>query len=154
MPLQEKFIFRILDMMNDDDDEVRQVGAQVAARITAWAAGHQHEPQNVSMAPLACRRLCRHLLKRHGSSKRVIVEAFRRLLGCDDRACQSLVPVNMQLEELCNEQDVLFAVEKSNLYSDPVKEARVWMSFLERLPAPPMSPKALRKLCQWSSTLR
>lgn len=93
----------------------------------------KRKARGIPIPTTACQMLCAHLVNQHTKSDCVITEALARTTGARYARESVFAPVSERLQALLAEQDALFAVEKQNLYIDPVREANIWSRVLNRL---------------------
>ncbi|KAF4977485.1 hypothetical protein FZEAL_6004 [Fusarium zealandicum] len=109
-------LLALYDSLNDDDDDIRDVGSSAVKSILGQA-----------LVPIeAANRLLSWLAQHFGSSAH-----FRRNVVLRIRGSQ--VSVKEQLKEAVKFDDSLFAVEEQNLFVDEVREAQRWVAVLESL---------------------
>lgn len=119
--------------MNDDDDEIRSISAQATASLLIVLGVHC---PTYSLVPIIAQQmLANYMVKRHATDALAIEQAIGRLTGG-----AHFPSVKTQLTQALEEDDALFAVEKPNLYIDPVRENFVWSRILQRV-----NPRALCK---------
>jgi hypothetical protein len=126
-----KAILLAYDIMNDDDDDIRDIGSSVAKNILARV--HRQNPRETVVPLVASRQLAFHLSQKYRTSKQLCTEAIRRMTG-SIVINGSLAPSAQQrIDNATAENTVLFAIEKQNLYIDEINEAQLWSEVLKRL---------------------
>ena len=170
-------VFTLHDIMTDDDDDIRDTGASVAHTLLSFLSTKSPgspDTSRIPVPPVACSSLRNFLVKSpHTRSVHPYIarEALRRLADAPSPISSQLTEnadvkfpdMASQLHELdrLNEHTPLFAMEKQNLYFDPVRDqCDAWSVVLKRLlvqqsPArgpseppqispPPLSPQTLQ----------
>ena len=146
----------LYDTMNDDDEEIRDLGAALTSRLLCKA---RKTPSEISLVPLAAgRQLAEWLAERYPRSEALAWGAVHHLTGgtsADFRnldQVRGLESVAEQLAEATKEDHSLFVVEKQNLFIDQVREAEVWSSVLTRLDLAKIasSQVACSRFMQWT----
>lgn len=132
-------IYLILyDMLNDDDEELRDISAIAASYVLA---NHQGSPGGSAstLVPLAASaRLAQFLATNYQASPALLHGAIRRLIGQQIKIPGfSMVCVSALLNESMGNSTVLFVEEKQNLFIDDAREAYVWYNVLRQLKAEP-----------------
>ena len=133
----------LYDLLNDDDDEVREIAASAASRLLPFEEGMSRTLVNQSPRA-ASEKLAlflgerfRHesyfastVLKRmwFSSSSTEIRESAKQDIG----DCS----VKVLLESLQKSSSALFEEERQNLYTDDVQEANIWSCVLKRIEPP------------------
>lgn len=129
-------IYLILyDMLNDDDEELRDISAIAASYVLANRQGSPAEAAS-TLVPLATsHRLAQFLATSYQTSPHLLHEAIQRLTGQRIKisSFSSMVCVSALLDEHIRNSTVLFVEEKQNLFIDDAREARVWHSVLKQL---------------------
>ncbi|KAL1953304.1 hypothetical protein VTO42DRAFT_3034 [Malbranchea cinnamomea] len=124
-------LFVLYDMLNDDDDELRDIAAEAASKILATNGSV------IARLPLASSvELSKFLCTNYNSQLQVFEGGVRRLLG-RIHSRDMFVPVATTLRELRQGTTALFEEEKQNLYIDDVREVQVWSSVLTQLQPDP-----------------
>ncbi|KOS18604.1 tRNA (cytidine(32)-2'-O)-methyltransferase non-catalytic subunit TRM732 [Escovopsis weberi] len=117
-------ILALYDTLNDDDDEVREVGSDAARSIL----GRLLVPME------AANRLLQWLASRFATSAALKAAVARRIVGaCGVHARTPPRPAEDQLAAALEVDDSLFAVEEQNLFVDEVREAARWAGVFEAL---------------------
>ncbi|KAL1964941.1 hypothetical protein VTN77DRAFT_6294 [Rasamsonia byssochlamydoides] len=149
-------IYLILyDMLNDDDEELRDLAATVASWILSYSSVSPDKAVVLGALP-ASDRLADFLVSNYATSPFLFRETLERLLGEDaqrwnSRSKKGLVPVSTRLSEYRKESTVLFEEERQNLFIDDVREIDVWTRVLLRLEADSYDQGLVRRLFQWVS---
>ncbi|KAF2277988.1 uncharacterized protein EI97DRAFT_415834 [Westerdykella ornata] len=114
----------LYDMLNDDDDDIRDEAAKVANRMLR-TQGHGAElPDAVPI--ITTQRLGRFLSKRYRDSEDLCKAALLRLTGTACSAALFKGSFAETLAEARQEDTALFVQEKQNLYKDDVEDAYFW----------------------------
>lgn len=110
-------LLAVYDALVDDDDEVRDIAAQIVSKILGGC-----------FIPLAAQKaFFSWLVNIFGSDKFLCKTTMQRLTGWDEGDLES---VNSQLARAMQETDTLFVEEEQNLFSDKVRETRIWAEIL------------------------
>lgn len=134
-------------MLNDDDDEIRDNAAVVAARLLR---AQEFRPDiNGAIPIITVQRLLRFLVESFTDSQDLGKESLRRLMGaCSSRKMFSQ-PFLRTLAEVRTEDTALFSLEKQNLYKDDVMDVAQWANVLKCL-SPRTIPQHLQsELITW-----
>ncbi|KAL3417418.1 hypothetical protein PVAG01_11418 [Phlyctema vagabunda] len=119
-------LFALYDTLNDDDDEIRDQGAETVSFILGK-----------SLVPLAAaKEFLEFLWGVQGASRYFAWNVICRITGNEDSASRiefsHLIPAEMQLGVAMAEDDSLFVEEEQNLFIDEIREAKIWSGFLEK----------------------
>ncbi|KAI9723327.1 MAG: hypothetical protein M1812_001210 [Candelaria pacifica] len=136
-----RLLLVLYDTLVDDDEEIRDEGAEVAS---TWL----RMEEEMSLMPLAARSaLLEFLASRYANSKELCLEALLRLAGPQPSTRQSggvsaddlsdgviayFHPPDLLFETAKKEDTSLFVEEKQNLFVDEGKEAESWACVLRR----------------------
>ena len=105
------------DVLNDDDDEIRELGALVASKIL-----HQN------LASLAVKdKFLTWLADKYGHDTGFINEMYQRITGHTNREETS---IKSQMSVALIDDDSLFVEEEQNLFIDEVRESISWCSLI------------------------
>ncbi|KND95020.1 hypothetical protein TOPH_00464 [Tolypocladium ophioglossoides CBS 100239] len=119
-------LLALYDALNDDDDEVRDVGATAVNGITGEA-----------LVPLeAANCLLRWLARHFGNSSSFKAEVASRMVGhygIKTLKTSAWEPAEHELAKAMEFDDSLFVVEERNLFIDEVREAKRWVDVFESL---------------------
>lgn len=135
----------LYDTLNDDDEEVRDLGAEVVSWIVSTSPLHYPSQSLVSLA--ASLRFSRFLAEVYSESSLLFIRAVQRFVGLPeshehlsasiegDSSVTNLKfqPVHDLLISARTEDTALFAEEKQNLFIDEVREAQIWSGVLTML---------------------
>lgn len=130
--LQIGLCLTVYETLNDDHDDIRELGAKVALRIVAAVEPHKRYPPDV-VPSVACYMLCAYLVKNHYQSTVLVAEAIRRLVGKNEISALVFPSFRTTLLQAARVDVALFGEEKQNLYLDEVREADAWSRILMRL---------------------
>lgn len=144
----------LYDMLNDDDDEIRDVAASAAS----WVLSHSSvsPDADVTLAPLnAGALLADFIIDNYSDSALLGQRVLRYLTGQEPRVSGSdershLVAVSDQIAEHRQESTVLFVEEKQNLFIDDVREVEVWSRALLRLTHSAYNKLSLDETSAWA----
>ncbi|KAF1925672.1 uncharacterized protein M421DRAFT_423501 [Didymella exigua CBS 183.55] len=138
----------LYDMLQDDDDEIRDLAACATRTFLATTASKEIEP---TVPLLATQHLLAHLLVLFPASGALATHALRRLTATHAPAALFSVPFADSLRSATRPQTALFAHEKQNLFHDGALDALAWSRALcaagvaSALPA-----SALEQGAQWT----
>ncbi|KAF9769372.1 hypothetical protein IL306_013219 [Fusarium sp. DS 682] len=141
---QERHLSAILalyDLLNDDDDEIRDVGSAAVKSILGQA-----------LVPIeAANRLLLWLAEHYADNSTFRQIIVRRIMG-DSRyptPGSNVVSVEDQLQEAMKFDDSLFVIEEQNLFVDEVRETQRWVSLYKSLAWESNDP-SLNSLIKWT----
>ncbi|EGX94401.1 HEAT repeat protein [Cordyceps militaris CM01] len=110
-------LLALYDTLNDDDEEVRDLGSAAFQHITG-----------VSLVPVeAASRLLQWLAATFGSLPQFRAVVAGRIIG------GAAAPAEQQLTAALQFDDSLFAVEEQNLFVDEVRETKRWAAVFDSL---------------------
>jgi hypothetical protein len=130
-PLILALTFILYDLLNDDDDEIRDLAALATANIL-------HSAPTVPV--LTTHRLATYLSRTFATSPYLVQEATSRLT-------QPTASFATQLSQARQEDSSLFATEKQNLYKDDTLDALFWSRILSLIQIP---TDTLSNLTAWA----
>ncbi|ODA82836.1 hypothetical protein RJ55_01345 [Drechmeria coniospora] len=121
----------LYDSLNDDDDEIREVGCAAVKGITGE-----------SLVPMeAANRLLGWLMRHFHTSSVFASEVIGRMVGHAGQGTHASgldftawTSAEDELTRSMESDDSLFVVEEQNLFVDEVRETMRWASVFERLP--------------------
>lgn len=143
-------IYLILyDMLNDDDEELREISASVASQLLSYSS--VSPGRAVALAPLTASKLLAEFIAAHyKNSHRLFRDAVRRVVGQAIGTSQGrLVAVSQLASEYLKESTVLFVEEKQNLYIDDIREIDIWTGVLFGLEADASDPAIVQDFSGW-----
>lgn len=119
-------LIALYDTLNDDDDEVRELGAQIVSSIVG-------KP----LIPLAaCEEFAEWLRLKYPRDQMFSWNVICRITGSDEfifhGAYAGLCSPEDQLAAAMKQDDALFVEEEQNLFIDEVREAKLWSSVLSK----------------------
>ncbi|KAI9837726.1 MAG: hypothetical protein M1819_006660 [Sarea resinae] len=146
--------FTLYDILNDDDDEIRDKGAEVVSWILSDPS--KDNMPTISLIPLAAsRKLADFLVENYTQSSQLHDEALMRVVGqqlqvesfpqskasasSSDSKALDFRPFKEILSKYLKEDTTLFVEEKQNLFVDPVREIDIWSQVLLRLSSVPIT---------------
>lgn len=145
----------LYDMLNDDDDEIRDIAASTAS----WVLSHSSvsPDADVTLAPLnASALLADFVTHNYRESPMLGRRVFLyltgqepRISGSDDGTC--LIPVSDWISRYRQDSTVLFEEEKQNLFINDVREVKVWSRSLMQLSKSAYEYSAVREISLWAS---
>lgn len=144
----------LYDMLNDDDDEIRDVAASAASWILSYSS--VSPDADVALAPLnASALLADFIIDNYSDSALLGQRVLRYLTGQEPRVSGSdershLVAVSDQIAEHRQDSTVLFVEEKQNLFIDDVREVELWSRALLRLTPTAYAKLSLDEMSAWA----
>ena len=121
----------VYDLLNDDDDEIREIAVEVATTILS-----HHIPNTQRVVPLlASQRLLVRMTTHYAYLPQFFEEAVLRTTGLKDHDSAATA-----FAAASASNTALFAVEKQNLFVDPVRETILWSQALKHIPLNTMFP--------------
>jgi len=145
----------LYDLLNDDDEEIRDVAASTASWILSYSPVSPGIA--VVLGPLnASSLLARFITEEYSDSAQFARRVIRYLTGQEPRISGSdtqthLVAVSDLIAEYRRENTVLFVEEKQNLFIDYVREVDVWSPVLVNLKKNACPETLVRQLSSWVS---
>lgn len=147
----------LYDTLNDDDEEVRDLGADIVSWILSTTSTHSLSKSIV--APAACHLLSVFLAQSYSGSANLSIHAIRRLTGqtrenefiqsSNSATAVSFTPVHELLASARTEDISLFVEEKQNLFIDEVREAETWSRVLKQLSKSAYNQKVATEFSDW-----
>jgi hypothetical protein len=135
-PLLLSLCLLLHDLLNDDDDEIRDVAA--LATTTLFRAQGYVQGKDTTVPILTSHRLAKFLATNFSKTSHDLVnEALKRL-------ADPSVPFIHVLAAARKEDTALFATEKQNLYKDDTLDAVLWSRILSSLSLPAPSHSHLK----------
>ncbi|KAF3033882.1 hypothetical protein E8E12_002463 [Didymella heteroderae] len=117
----------LYDMLQDDDDEIRDAAALATSIFISTTSGKKIEP---TVPILAIQHLLTHLLTLFPQSSALATHALRRLAESESPAALFGTPFAELLDDATKPQTALFAQEKQNLFKDDVLDTLCWARVL------------------------
>lgn len=145
----------LYDMLNDDDEELRDIAASVASWILSYSSVSLSKA--VALSPLnAANLLAEFIARSYPDSEILFYKTVRYTTGQEPRISGSidrttLVPVSHSISELRKESTILFVEEKQNLFIDEVREVHLWPQKLLYLSENAFDGPTVRNLFTWVS---
>lgn len=144
----------LYDMLNDDDDEIRDMAASAAS----WVLSHSSvsPDADVTLAPLnASALLADFIIENYSDSLLLGQRVLQYLTGQEPRISGSgersrLIAVSDQIAEYRQESTVLFEEEKQNLFIDEVREVQLWSRALLRLNCLASTKLPIPEISSWA----
>lgn len=143
-PLILALALTLYDLLNDDDDEIRDAAALTTGRFLR--AQGQVFTTSTTVPILTTHRLASFLATRYSSSKHLIKTALHRLTNTPPTTPLFTTPFADTFARESLQDSSLFATEKQNLYYDDALDAHLWARVLVQT-SPPRSVSA--HLAQW-----
>lgn len=153
-PLLDIYLI-LYDMLNDDDEELRDIAASTASWVLSYSSVSPRTA--VALGPLNASSLLATFITDHYSDSpqlarrviRYLTGQNQRISGSDEQA--QLVSVADLVAEYCQESTVLFVEEKQNLFIDDVREIDVWSKALLHLHKGAYPETLVRQFSNWVS---
>ena len=117
----------LYDMLQDDDDEIRDLAALAASTFLSTTSKQNVEP---TVPILATQHLLTHLISLFPKSGPLATHALRRLTDTPPPTPLFSTPLASTLDEAAKPQTALFAQEKQNLFNDDALDALHWSRLL------------------------
>ena len=138
------FMLLLYDLLNDDDDEIRDLASTITYSVLAKQTSILIPRPVVPLR--SSQLLLRFILHAFKTQQTLGISAIERTTGTTDQA--SAKPA---FDAACEANTALFAVEKQNLFVDPVREAIVWSQVLKHLISENVvSSENMRRLIAWA----
>ena len=135
----------LYDMLQDDDDEIRDLSALATSTFISTTTNKQVEP---TVPILATQQLLTHLLALFPRSTALATYALRRLAVSPSALFEaSFADI---LEEVTKPQTALFAQEKQNLFKDDALDALCWARVLSSMIASVLPAPVLESAAKWT----
>jgi hypothetical protein len=132
-------LLALYDSLNDDDDEIREAGANVVSQILG---SHQ--------APLAAsEKLLQWLHQKFSRTEAFRADVICRIANINGQTTDKLETAEQQLGAAMLDDDSLFVEEEHNLYNDEVREAIAWTSLLVTA-EDPLSDEQTSQMSSWA----
>ncbi|KAF1964175.1 HEAT repeat protein-like protein [Bimuria novae-zelandiae CBS 107.79] len=148
-PLLLALAIVLYDMLNDDDDEIRDYAAVATTSLLNAHLPSTTPPLTPLVPILTTHRLAAFLITYFSTSPDLCKEAVRRLTSTPFHAPLFSTAFGVTFQEERKEDTTLFASEKQNLFIDPTLDAVFWARVLASLP-PSFVPSALQNgLVAW-----
>jgi hypothetical protein len=136
----------IHDVLNDDDEEIRHLGATIAMRVIV----DDSEEAIQCYPPLTLSQMLSEQLScQFNGYTQLGKEAICRLTGYRRRKSFTSANIQKTIDQASAEDHALFAVEKPNLFADEVREAVIWSRVLKRLSFEAIGEDCARLLTRW-----
>lgn len=127
-----EYLLLLYDVLNDDDEEIRDLAASITNKaITVCGVDGKHKGSTI---PLAARiHLSAVLASSFPSSKRLATTAILRMTGSKTMRLAMSPTASARVALVQSETNDLFAVERQNLYMDPIRESDIWSKVLRSI---------------------
>jgi hypothetical protein len=126
----------LYDMLNDDDDEIRDVAALATSKLFT-AQGFLSHANETTVPILTTHHLATFLATRFQTSAYLASHSLTRLAN-------PTLPFTQVLADARKEDSALFATEKQNLYFDASLDAVVWSRILAHIRLSPSDRQVLK----------
>ncbi|QDS74834.1 hypothetical protein FKW77_002765 [Venturia effusa] len=139
-PQKIQAILLTYDILNDDDDDIRDIGSQIVSSIT----------NNEVCVPLvASQQLLHYLATKYRQSEHVCRQALRKMIQSTLQDDKLIPSAKERFKSATVEDTALFVVEKQNLFLDLYREAGLWSKVLTRLSAKVITETEVTALGHW-----
>ena len=148
----------LYDTLNDDDEEVRDLGAEIVSWILSTTS--RHDPPQSLVPPAASHRFSMFLARNYSGSTGLFIQALCRLTGRtrEDGSMEgsksitaiSFIPVHDLLASAKKEDISLFVEEKQNMFIDEEREAEAWSRVLKQLSKSACDEKVAADFLNWT----
>ncbi|TID14586.1 HEAT repeat protein-like protein [Venturia nashicola] len=139
-PQRIQAILLAYDILNDDDEEVRDIGSQIVSIITK---------KDVCAPLVASQQLLQYLATQYRQSEHVCKHALRRMTQSTLLNDRLLPSAKERFMSATAEDTALFVVEKQNLFLDLYHEAGLWSQVLKGLSAKIITDAEVTALGDW-----
>jgi hypothetical protein len=133
------------DALNDDDDQIRLLASVMAGKLLYPTSLDQSSSRPIAPA-IAVNELGRYMITHFRASRRLYIEALRRLLATSTFPPP---PFERLLLQGRKSENMLFVQEKQNLYIDETKTALFWSRVLLNMDKAVYSSQSLQVLRSW-----
>jgi hypothetical protein len=143
----------LYDMLNDDDEEIRDTATAVASWVLSYPS--PCPGKIVALAPLAASaQLAEFIVRNYPNSPRLFCDAVRRLSNQEPHlngigGDRIFTHISNFMSKYNKESTVLFEEEKQNLFIDEVREIDIWARVLSRLDADAYDKSLANGLFKW-----
>jgi hypothetical protein len=137
--------FGVYDLLNDDDEDIRQLAAGITSRIVDCEKGKRHGAVREPIS--ASQDLIKFMLKRSSTESRFATEVVHRAFGMRNSGHISSVADRLVVSSAMD--TALFVEEKQNLYVDDAREIRLWSQVIFALQPDVIPRRIVRRLAEW-----
>ncbi|KAF2675118.1 hypothetical protein BT63DRAFT_420345 [Microthyrium microscopicum] len=123
---RQKLLILLYDCLNDDDEEIRDCAALIAAKVAKSATPVVPLAANFQLAATLAREFPRGLSLGRAAIGRMLDVKFDSNHEIQPSAASRYSAVAVESMDL-------FAVEKQNLYVDAIRESDIWKAVLKRM---------------------
>jgi len=141
------FAFVLYDMLNDDDDEIRDAAAPIAIKLI-HSQGYFKSVKGC-VPTVACQHLINFIAKAFQQSSELSKEVLRRLTEAQSSSSLFARSVEDMLATAMKGDTALFIQEKQNLFRDEVLENLVWCHILKLVSLKDVHSAVLNDLAKW-----
>lgn len=140
-------ILSAYDALNDDDDEIRDVASEVAAKALHLL---NSKSRSRLLTPTSARQsIALNISKTYPTSRKLCIEGTKRMVQPAFANTSSPIPASSIIIKGFERDNTLFVIEKQNLYIDEVREAVLWAQVLKRLSARAIPGSLAAALSVW-----
>ncbi|KAI9376069.1 putative death-receptor fusion protein-domain-containing protein [Aspergillus egyptiacus] len=154
-PMFLEIYLSLYDLLNDDDEELRDIGATTASWVLSYSSV---SPQKtITLSPMNASELfATFIADNYADSPLLCTRALHYVLGQESRTGDStgkadLLAVSAIVAELRKESTILFEEEKQNLFIEEVREVDIWSRVLSQLTQASYDEHTLDKVFSWVS---
>lgn len=152
-PIFLELYVTLYDMLNDDDDELRDFAAPIASWVLSYSSS-VFPDRTVDLAGIPARESLVEFLSTNFNNQRGLFHhAVKRLMNSvivsGERA--PFVPFETLLGEHRKESTVLFEEERQNLFIDDICEIDIWSAVLKGMNRAVFDQETVGNLLVWAS---
>lgn len=145
----------IYDMLNDDDEEIRDITASTASWVLSYSSVSPGKAVAFDCLN-ASELLTAFISQNYSSSRHLCDKVLQYIAGQKPRASSPVyptkpIPASALMSEFRKESTVLFVEEKQNLFIDETRELDVWTKNLFQLTETAYDGSSIAELCGWVS---
>ncbi|KAL3471955.1 putative death-receptor fusion protein-domain-containing protein [Aspergillus californicus] len=154
-PIYLEIYLSLYDLLNDDDEELRDIGASTASWVLSYSSVSPEK--TVTLSPMNASELfALFITDNYADSQLLCTRTLGYILGQESRIGdssygKSLMPVSTIATELRKESTILFEEEKQNLFIEDVREFDIWSRGLARLATASYDGRLLEEIFTWVS---
>ncbi|OJJ31583.1 hypothetical protein ASPWEDRAFT_697288 [Aspergillus wentii DTO 134E9] len=147
-------IYLILyDMLNDDDEELRDIAASTASWVLSYSSVSPSKAVALASLP-AAELLAEFIAGNYASSPLLGNKILRYIAGQEPRingfvSQTKLTPVSYLVSEFRKESTVLFVEEKQNLFIDEIRDVDIWTRKLNQLTDISFDGSLIQEISKW-----
>jgi hypothetical protein len=150
--IQLQAILLTYDILKDDEEEIRDIGASIATNILACGLRKSGAPEMVPL--VAGQKIAGYLAKNYRNSPDLCRRAIERMTGSRLFGLESDSSHSSSVDRLngaAKEDTALFVVEKQNLFVDDVREAILWSQVLKKMSTTSIANNTVVFFTEWAT---